>query len=164
MKCKFCNVEVNAEKAFCHICKFPLFKQVEKLSEESINSMLEKYAVKMKNISIFLTEYDYMIDNLDEPDQSSVGIFKVSDLKMHEIVYLDDEFEDIPSAIPFDIDIILSIGNDKQKYKLPMKPKKNISHKKIGVYLDDGLTFKMAVGSGENVVYSQPISFQKAFE
>lgn len=158
MKCKCCMHTVQDGSAVCDVCKCPLLAS-SGVDMDLIGKQFREQL--LKDCSIAVKFYHYDADELGNLVEKSADYAVVADglsLKYHEVVWLADEFN--PPEVKRDITLEICVKNAGKSItkKLTAHLDRSMKCSRLGMYLDDGLSLRFAVGSKDAYVLSDAAS------
>lgn len=155
MKCNCCFINLEEEMAICPCCGFPTLgnrdEGVQGIALQFRNAML-------KDISIAVKTYQYRYNNdgdLEEEKSDYVTVAQAPELKFGEIVWFGDEFRKLEVYRKIDIEISVRKENETSHFTLQAAPDSALSCSKLGLFLDEGLLVRLAVGNQEHYVLTE---------
>lgn len=158
MQCKCCMHTVPDGSAVCDICGFPLLAS-KGVDMTEIGARFRKG--RLENCSIAVKFYYYEADdvgNLVEKNSDYVLVSGGLSLKYHEVFWFGEKFDPPEVDREIVLEIRLRIGDKSIDNALRAVLTKALKCSRLGLYLDDGLTVRFAVGSKEDYVLSDAAS------
>lgn len=158
MQCKCCMHSVRDGSAVCDICGFPLLASpgtdIDKIAADFRAQRLEGCSVA---VMIYYYEADDL-SNLVERNSEYVLIGNALSLEYQQILWLDYEFNppDVQRSIELDVRVLRPDSYTEKKLTADIGDTLKCSA--LGMYLDEGLTIRLAVGSPERYVLTDAAS------
>jgi len=158
IQCKCCMHKVSDGSAMCDICKLPLLAsggaELDAVSAQFRRQLLEgcKIAVKV---------HYYEPDKSGKLVEQKSEYFTVADalsLEFFKVHWLSNEYN--PPEVNRDIEIEARIRQSRstEDKTLRVHLNKAMTCARLGVYLDEGLTVRFAVGNQDEYVLSDAAS------
>lgn len=164
MKCFACQTELEAGRAKCPVCGFPVIQSVEGNTDEleGIRKMGRDYLKKrLLGIRVGIVAYSYVMDH-DELKQDKTQMIDVAEgeaLAGGSIVWSPMDFARVDSDEPAQLTVFVASGSGMARtFEQTIQLPKITGFAHIGVMLAEGLDARMAYGNEENYVLSDRFS------
>lgn len=164
VRCLLCNKSINPDIAKCPVCGFRVIHTTYKNNEINNNVFkqikIDYLEYKLSGISVGLKVYDYAVTENDVTiiAENDIILCECKNLRPNEITWFNDIFEEIISDRKFALCVFVKKQNESNRvFKVDIMPNRNISHSKIGVILDNGLTFRIVIGKENDYISSRAI-------
>lgn len=160
MKCEFCNSEMKEGEIVCGVCGFTHVNFTE-VDDRGVKAQMKKSFSehKLGGITIEIRMYAYVIKNGNVTENESfVKIADATELVLHKIKWLDTEFYGISDKCTLELEVCVKKADSARNFVLHIDISAAAENLKTGLFLDDGLTFRLAVGNENEYVLSEKIS------
>ena len=158
MQCKCCMSDITDGKAACGICGFPLLAS-SGVDMERVAGIYRKKLLDGYNIALKVYYYD-SDDNgsLAEKKSEYLPVSDALSLVYREVKWVDNEFN--PPDIERDIELSVQVVSPKNTIEttVGVKIEKGVKCARLGLYLEEGLSVRFAVGMQEKYVLSDAFS------
>ena len=157
MRCVCCRSTVDEEKVCCLRCGFPLLGG----DQENRRRIAGDYRKKLLGgtfLSIRQYYYGYDSDgDLQELKSEYVRAACAGELPPEGILWLDCAFAPLASGRDVELDIQIQNGSCLRSAKLLVAAGKLNRMTRLGIYADEGLRVRFAVGNGTESVLSDSV-------
>lgn len=164
MKCYACQTELEAGRAKCPVCGFPVIQSVEGNTDEleGIRKMGREYLEKrLTGIRIGIVAYSYVMDN-DELKQDKTQMIDVAAgeaLAGGSIVWSSMDFARVDSDEPAQLTVFVASGEGPARiFEQTIQLPKLTGFAHIGAVLTEGFSARMAYGNEQTYVLSDRFS------
>lgn len=156
VKCICCGSERDDSDNMCPVCGMPRLFGADVTPEQKAKAVSENKRKYLGNTGIYLTEhlYDVTENGIVEAGTRSVLIARPSELELGEISWMPESYEAVPSDREFCLELEVEKGSQRSRVEVTIAPGRVLSHKKLGVKLTEGFTFRMVVGDENDQVES----------
>lgn len=164
MKCFACQAEVEAGRAKCLVCGFPVIQSVDGNAQEldGIRKMGSEYLKKrLSGIRMGIVAYSYVMEH-DELKQDKTQMIDVAlgeALADGKIVWCPMDFARVDSHEPANLNVFVE-GSDHsvRTCELSIKLPEFTGFAHIGAVLDAGLQVRMVYGNEQTYTLSDKFS------
>ncbi len=158
IQCNCCMHQNKEGSAVCELCKFPLLANAGFDMDEAAAQFRRQ---RLDGCSVAVKLYYYTPDssgNLSEQKTEFVRVADALSLNYHEIKWLSEEFN--PPDITRDIELTVRVDRPSSSVEKTVTAHvtNTLRCSRLGLYADEGLTLRMAVGDQDAYVLSDALS------
>lgn len=164
MQCRCCMHNVEEERTRCDVCGFPMGYN----RSDGVDDIAKQFREKWLNgVSVDVKFYYYEQNSFGELVEQKSEYITVADalsLTYREVVWFADEFNppDVDRDITLEVRVNFQTGSVEQTLTAGLD---NVSKcVKLGLYLDEGFSARLAVGTQESYVLSEGVSLMERAE
>lgn len=163
MRCRVCNSEIDTGIAKCPKCGFPVLQMVkgDVAEEKKMNELAENFRKKkVETVSVQMVVYSNGIEN-DKPKvikEDYILLAKGEQLLGHEIIWYPENFARLSGDCKLRVRLIRTNG-ESQDVDISVENPNIMDFWKIGVAPQDGMAFKIVLGSKKSYSSSEKISY-----
>ena len=155
MICRCCGMEIEASRARCGVCKFPVLGDCKQ-------SVIDDYRKDIiGKTTVFVKTYTYSIDSgkvvLDA--ENTLKMADAAELENDKIVWLKQKFFSFAPKRDIDVDLVIKNGQSSVPARVTIRrSNEEIPFERAGIVMKKGFNIALAVGSTSKYVISNEVS------
>lgn len=164
MQCRSCMHNAEEGMARCDVCGFPMGFNRSAGVDEIAKQFREK---RLNGVSVDVKFYYYEQNSsgdLVEQKSEYITVADALSLTYQEVIWLADEFNPPEVARDITLEVRVNFPTKSVEHTLTVVLDQASKCVKLGLYLDEGFSARLAVGTQESYVLSEGVSLMERAE